>query len=271
MKKFYSERVEFGMHFVIIRDAKKPDAIGKFEKDLDTVCGMFAKGVENLTAFDRARLLQIYKVAYHESGKIELIYSLDSSATNCDFCIKMRKAAETNPDLICGFCYDFKQEQYRKEVLNRHSLNLLIMSKIEFTVEELATLPGIGLARVNSSGDAENVIYAKNMLRYAISRGNLAKVAVWSKNVLAYIKAIDEIGKPENVILIQSSPFINKPVTRAKYFDYVFTVYSDADAVRAAIEAGACECNGKKCKDCGFKCYLGAWEPGANIAEFLRK
>lgn len=270
MKNICFERVEFGMHFVIIRDANKPDAIGKFEKDLNAVCDIFAKGIENLTAFDRARLLQIYKVAYHESGKIEGIYSLDSSATNCNFCIKMRKAAETNPDLVCGFCYDFKQEKYRKAVLNRHSLNLLIMSKVEFTVEELSMLSGIGLARVNSSGDAENVIYAKNMLRYAIAHEH-AKVAIWSKNVLAYIKAIDEIGKPGNVILIQSSPFINRPVARAKYFDYVFTVYSDENAVRAAIEAGACECNGKKCRDCGYNCYFGNWEPGANIAEYLRK
>lgn len=270
MKKEYINRTEFGMDFVIIRDAEKPGKIGKFEKDLDRVCAIMAKGVENLTVADKFELLKIYKVAYHESGKIEGVYSLDSSATNCTFCRVMREKAKENPNIICGYCYDFEQEKYRKEVLNRHTLNLVIMSKVEFTVDELRHLNGIGLIRVNSSGDAENVIYAKNMLRYAMAH-SFARVAIWSKNVLAYIKAIDEIGKPENVIMIQSSPFINKPVARAKYFDYVFTVYSDAEQIEKALNAGACECNGKKCSVCGYKCYFGTWSIGANIAEFLRK
>lgn len=270
MKKVYINRSELGMDFVIIRDADKPGKIGKFERDLNEVCAILSRGIENLTVFDRMRLLQIYKVAYHESGKIENIYSLDSSATNCSFCRIMREKAKENPDIICGYCYDFEQEKYRKEVLNRHTLNLVIMSKVAFTVDELRTLSGIGLARVNSSGDAENVIYAKNMINYAYAHESV-KVAVWSKNVFAYIKAIDKIGKPANVILIQSSPFINKPVARAKYFDYVFTVYSDESKVKEAIVNGACECNGKKCKACGFKCYTGEWKIGANIAEFLRK
>ena len=259
-------KVEFhGFYFLV------NEKTVKFAKDLDKVIDIFNKGIENLDMIDRFMLLQIYNVAYHDSGKIEGISSLDSSSTNCGFCEMMRETAKNNPLHICGYCYDYAQEHDYKgiNVLNRHSLNLLIMSTIEFTREELATLPGTQLIRINSSGDTQNFIYACNMINY-IWAHPYTKTAYWAKNVIPVIQACDKYGKPKNVKLVQSSPIIGHTAKLAKYFDYVFTVYVTKEDVKKAVENGAMECNGKKCADCGYKCYLGLWENGANIAEFLR-
>lgn len=245
------------------------NASAKFEKDFSTVKAILEKDV--ISATDRIALLSIYKSAYHESGKIEGITSFDSTATNCDFCKAMRKAAENNPKHICGYCYDYAQEHSFRgaNIVNRHTLNMLIMSSVEFTKEELRLVNTSYINRVNSSGDTPNVTYAKNMLNIAyVNPGE--KFAYWAKNKKAVIAACDELGKPGNMILIQSSVIIGKPEKLAKYFDYVFTVYATKEETENALANGACECNGKKCKACGYKCYFGAWESGANIAEFLR-
>lgn len=257
-----------GYEFIV--EVTKSGKPGKIEKDLAIVAGILNKG--EITHFDRLQLLAVYNIAYHESGKIEGVFSLDSSATNCSFCVKMRQLAAEKPELniICGKCYDFRQESYRLAVLARHTLNMLIMESVSFTVEELATLPVYGIVRVNSSGDSSGDTYAANMIKFAIAHPH-CNVAIWSKNVGSYIHACDKYGKPANVTLIQSSVYVDKETKPAKYFDHVFTVYFDENKVNAAIAAGAGECNGKKCRDCGYKCYLHGWKDGQNIAELLRK
>jgi hypothetical protein len=145
------------------------------------------------------------------------------------------------------------------------------MANVEFTVGELAILPGSGNIRVNSSGDSPNVIYAENMIKYAMAHSN-DNVAIWSKNAFAYIKACQKFGKPENVTLVYSSPFVNKIVPCPMFFDFVFAVFSDENEIAKAIENGAGECNGKKCAECGYKCYNKMWIDSGKtvVAEILR-
>ena len=263
--KTFQRIVAFGKLFIVeIPKSGKAAII----KDIETVESILAK--KTITVMDRFTLINIYNVAFHESGKIEDIYSFDSSATNCSFCAKMRKLAETDDSIICRYCYDFSQEAYRFAALNRHTLNMIIMQSVDFTVEELAMLPAGYINRVNSSGDCANQIYANNMVKLAIAFP-LSHVAVWTKAPGFYINACRKYGKPANLVLIKSSVHIDKPDILPEFFDYVFTVYFDKDKIESALNAGACECNGKKCKECGFKCYLKKWESGANIAELLRK
>ena len=241
----------------------------KFDRDYETVTAILSK--EELTAVDRMTLLNVYNPAYHKGGKIQGITSFDSSATNCGFCIRMRMAAALNPGHICGECYDYEQEHSFKgaNVRNRHSLNMLIMQSVLFTREELATLDCTKINRINSSGDVPNTVYAINMLNIA-HVNQFAKFAFWAKNVMAVQEAVEAVGKPQNMTLIQSSCRLNHPAKLAKFFDNVFSVYTNKEAVEEAIAAGSGECNGKKCADCGYKCYLNGWQPGQNIAEYLR-
>jgi hypothetical protein len=238
----------------------------KFDRDLYRAVELLEK--ETLTVVERIELLHIYQASYHESGKIERVNSYDSSATNCRFCKAMREKAKNNPAHICNLCYDHAAEQYKINSLNRHSLNMLIMQTVAFTVDELRTVPAGMINRIDSAGDMPNSIYAENMVKIAIVNSNV-RFAFWTKNTLALIAATDKLGKPENAVYIQSSEIIGRPATKAKYFDYVFTVYPDKESVKAAIENGAAECNGKKCLECGFKCYQGTHK-AENIAELLR-
>ena len=238
-----------------------------FERDYETTKTILKK--DTITHEDRMTLLGIYKVSYHDSGKIELLYSCDSSCAGCTFCQKMREAAVKNPLHICGYCYDDAQEKRWANVKNRHMLNLLIMKSVDFTEEELATLKMNGICRLNSSGDVDNFTQANNYRKIAKSHPNV-KVALWAKNVKPVEDVFDMYGKPENLIFVQSSVIIGTPGRMSRWADYLFTVYPDEESLQEALANGAVECNGKKCVDCGFKCYLGGWPKGANIAELLR-
>ena len=242
--------------------------MGKFEKDYATVMDILNKDI--ITHDDRMVLLSIYNVAYHDSGKIELMYSCDSSCNNCSFCQNIREKAKDNPAVICNYCYDDAQEKRWVAVKNRHGLNLLIMSKVRYEKEELATLDIKNLCRMNSSGDIENDIHAENYINIGHTHPDVS-FGLFAKNVAPVIRATDKLGKPANMKYIQSSILIGTPSRRVKYFDIVFTVYATEEDLQKALANGACECNGKKCMDCGFKCYVkDGWAEGSNVAEYLR-
>ena len=244
---------------------------GKVEKDALAVKEILEKGIDKLSHEDKLALLRVYNVAYHESGKIENIFSLDSTASNCSFCKSMRKYAESHSDCICAYCYDIAQEKYKVSSLARHTLNMIIMANVDFSIDELRMLPGSGDVRINSSGDAPNAQYAENMVKYAIAH-DFANVAAWTKNAFAYIKACKKYGKPANFTMIYSSPFLNKIVPLPAFFDFIFVVFTSEEELKKALENGAGECNGQKCNKCGNKCYNKAWiNDGVKIvAEILR-
>ncbi len=242
-----------------------------FDKDFAAARAIIEKGPENWTAADRLRLLSIYRPAYHDGGKIEGITSFDSSSTNCRFCMAMRAEASRDAAHICNLCYDHAQEHSYKgiNIINRHSLNMIIMSICEYTEDELAVIDCSKINRVNSSGDTPNSTYAVNMLKLAAINKH-ARFSMWAKNTAAVKAACRKYGKPENMTLVQSSRRINHADPLEEFFDYVFTVYVNKAETEKAIEAGAGACNGKKCRECGYKCYLNGWQPGQNIAEVLR-
>jgi len=246
--------------------------MGKFEKDREKVLAILQK--DTVTHSDRMDLLKIYQVPYHDTGKIETMYSLDSSCNHCEYCQKIRKAGKDNPLVICNYCYDNEQEKRWINVANRHGLQMLIMSEVDFTTDELKSLRIDFVARFNSSGDVRNVTMARNYIRIMYAHP-LVFFGLFAKNTLPVVIATDELGKPSNCKYIQSSPIIGGKLPRlAPYFDVQFVVFPDEQSTEKAIADGAMECNGKKCKDCGYKCYLpeenGGWASGTTIAEVLR-
>lgn len=241
--------------------------MAKIEQDSKIIDSIISKPI--ITETDKIIALQILQANYHDSGKIEGCISCDSSAHGCTFCSTMREKGKDNPLLICNYCYDIEQENRWKNVKERHMLNLKILSNIEFSVELFKTHPMIGILRENSSGDIENVTHAKNLVYIAYANTS-SHVGLWSKNVKAVDSAFDQLGKPDNMVFVQSSPIIGIPAKRSKYADYLFTVYATEEDLQLALKNGAMECNGKKCKECGYKCYFKTWPIGSNIAELLR-
>lgn len=246
------------------------------EKLEQRAAAIMAKG-ESMTVIDRLELLQLVNVAYHSSGKIETISSIDSCAA-CAFCEKMRKAAERNCLLICGYCYA-AADAWKEAAWRRHNLNARILSSVLFTEAELATLniPTFK-ARINEDGDVVNEIHARNLLRI-FKTHEYVNFGFWYKNVPAVAAGLKaenittRADRPQNVRFVQSSLLIGTPAAPAWFSDVVFTVYPDAETTEKAIACGAYECNGRKCKECGFNCYNASKNaaPGVqHVAEVLR-
>ena len=236
--------------------------------------GILAKR-DSMTAGDRLDLLRIVNVAYHDSGKIEGCFSVDSCAA-CEFCQKMIAAAADNILMICGCCYA-AADSWKEAAWRRHQLNALIFSNVLFTVEELAILPVAGiLCRFNEDGDTVNETMARNYIRMAAAHP-VTHFGYWYKNAPAVAAGLAAEGittrdaLPENIRFIHSSALIGFPARAAWFDDAIFTVYPDAETTAAAIAAGAHECNGRRCRACGYTCYMmqRQAEP-LHIAEYLR-
>ena len=244
------------------------------EKLEKTAADILAKG-DSMTAADRLALLALVNVAYHDSGKIEGVFSIDSCAA-CDFCQRMRAAAVDNVLMICGACYA-AADSWKEAAWRRHKLNALIFSSVLFTVDELKTLliPGL-LCRFNEDGDTVNETMARNYLRIAAAHPAV-NFGYWYKNAPAVAAGLQAEGittreqRPANVHFIHSSALIGFPAAALWFDDAIFTVYPDAETTAAAIAAGAHECNGRRCRACGFTCYmLQRRENVLYIAEVLR-
>lgn len=228
-----------------------------------------------MTAEDRRALINMINVAYHDSGKIEGCFSVDGSAS-CEFCQKMIAAAADNLLIICGMCYA-AADAWKEAAWRRHKLNALILSSVLFTADELSALAIDGTrCRFNEDGDTVNVTHGRNLLRIAETRPG-CNFGYWYKNAPAVEAALNAEGiytrdaLPANIRFIHSSPIIGKPVRPLWFDDAIFTVYPDAETTEAAIAAGAQECNGRRCRACGYWCYLNErQETPVNIAEVLR-
>ena len=230
--------------------------------------------VDSLDAAGRLELLGLVKIAYHDSGKIEGCNSIDGCAS-CDFCQRMMQAAVKNLLMICRYCYAAR-DAWKAIAWRTHTLNARILSSVLFTLDELKTITLGERCRFNEDGDTVNQIHAQNLLRIAITHPQ-TWCGYWYKNAPAVEAGLHAEGihtreaLPANVRFIHSSALIGFPVRATWFDDYTFTVYPDAATTAEAIARGAWECNGRRCRACGYHCYTGPRQAEAiDIAELLR-
>jgi len=206
-------------------------------------------------------------ISYHNSGKIEGLHSLDTACANNRFCPRMQ--AIDDPAYICKYCYTLSLWDTATAA---HFITGLILSEILFTEQEAAliAIPALML-RFNSDGEIINYTHALNIHRIATTHP-LTTFTVWTKRPEILNAVIKTDGKPENLICGISSPMINVPFKAVfTWCDFVFTVYTPA-GMEQALARGEIECNGKKCMNCGFRCYKRHNGPGpVFIAEALRR
>ncbi len=177
------------------------------------------------------------------SGKMDGIPSI---STSC-LCNKICIARQKNKKSICSKCFAVGTiRQYSSlgkalrsnfELLNSSVLDLGLLPRFKSTVE---------IVRIESFGDVASVTQAIN---YA----NICKVnphvtfAWWSKNMGICKKAFDKVGKPENVIMVESSPMMDVEVMPSnEYVDKTFTVFSH--------ENPQINCGKRSCITCR-RCY----------------
>lgn len=150
---------------------------------------------------------------------------------------------------ICGFCFSDSQQSYQTSMVSPLENNLKILSS---ELLECFPILNCNVFRLESFGDLINSIQAMNYINFAYSNPHTT-FTLWTKNPHFLKVAIDKLGKPGNLIIIQSSQFLNK-VESPKYtfIDGIFTVYAKYYLLRhPEIKIN---CGARHCLSC-LKCY----------------
>ena len=214
------------------------------------------KKVKEIIVAGRKYVLQKSNYAANESpihvfdsmsGKMSNIPSISTSCLANPICLKRMM----DGDSICAHCFAqatlSRYEDAGKAMLN----NTYLLTESILPTELLPIFPNVAIVRIESFGDVANVTQAINYAN--ICKANpLVTFAWWSKNVKIIEKAFDIVGKPENVVLIESSPKVNEEIKPSShYVDKVFTVFSKPYIIEHDIDIN---CGSRCCATCR-RCY----------------
>ena len=186
-------------------------------------------------------------ISDYMSGKMAGLPSISTSCLDNPIC----QARMKDGNSICAHCFAAATLNQYKTCGEHASNNLRLLSENVLALDLLPVFGNVRFVRIESFGDVANVNQAINYL-------NIAKVnpevtfAWWSKNMSIIAKAIEIIGRPENIIFIESSERVN--VAKAKSFDfidYVFTVYDKKYIKENSVNIN---CGARRCLACG-RCY----------------
>lgn len=152
---------------------------------------------------------------------------------------------------ICGFCFSDSQQDKFSWMVDPLAHNFEILNNGIIHSDWLPILNSLYF-RFESFGDYASKNSAINTFNIA-AKNPLVNCAAWTKNPRFFEKAIlSGYGKPDNLSLILSSQFINKPTkNNSMFIDRVFTVYTPEYAERHNININ---CGARSCMNC-LKCY----------------
>lgn len=188
-------------------------------------------------------------ISDYMTGKMYGIPSISTSCLRNDLCLARMK----NGASVCSHCFAETTVRRYTELGKNLEANFDLLTT---SVLPLSVLPrfksNVRIARIESFGDVANVTQAINYI-------NIIKVnphvmfAWWSKNAKIVSAAIEQVGKPKNVILVESSEQLNHQREITDGFDKVFTVYDDntIDTQKVNVNCGARSCD--TCRRCYSK------------------
>lgn len=185
------------------------------------------------------------------SGKLEGLHSISTSAAMNTYCTTRDKIDGS----ICNKCYAETYLKLRKNLRTRLEANTKELTERYISASELPIIND-KYFRLESFGDIQNVTQVENYFNIAI-KNHGTTFALWTKNPLIVRDAIKQSGKPVNLIIIYSSPMVNRPVKLEAiqkvfwFIDKTFTVYEKSYAAEHGIKIN---CGGRHCIDC-LKCY----------------
>ena len=175
------------------------------------------------------------------SGKLKGIPALNTSPLNNEFCKSMSK----KKDSICGSCYSINMlKTFRKMCDAPFQRYGEFLSKKVHPSEYLPKPPNALYVRFSAHGELINLNHTINLFKICDSSPNTT-FTLWTKRKGLVWKAIKQIGKPSNLILVYSAMGLDVETTVPKYFDKVFIVQTKKN--------DKTNCFGG-CIDC-LKCY----------------
>ena len=186
------------------------------------------------------------------SGKMESIGSVSTACTCNPICKERMK----NKKMVCNKCYAEAQLEkakkgFREVILQGLETNYELLTSSVLPRDLLPVFPNTSIFRIESFGDVANVTQAINYTHIAEVNPNVT-FAWWTKNLWLLEEAFNICGgKPSNLIVVQSSFFVNKQDQKHRIADKVFTVYTKEYATEHNIEIN---CGARHCATCRL-CY----------------
>lgn len=188
------------------------------------------------------------------SGKMAGMISL-STSPHGERCKRNAERFE-----VCKHCYAKACDAHYKDLHNVLMSNLEILTTTEIPVDAWFSLNFNAWRnmRLESFGDVNNVLQVVNYFN-ACKRNPKITFAVWTKNIDLYYQAVVQGNyKPENLIIIVSSPMLNTPVRIPEKYagivDKVFTVYTYEYIRENNLPPCFINCGARNCKCCK-RCY----------------
>lgn len=181
------------------------------------------------------------------SGKMSGIPSISTSCLVNPICIARMKDGES----ICAHCFASATLKRYTACGKAMESNFHLLNDSVLPMELLPRFANVAIVRIESFGDVASVTQAIN---YA----NICKVnptvtfAWWSKNMKICAEAFHIVGKPDNVIMVESSPKMNTQAEiSTDIVDKVFTVYDEKTIKAKSVEIN---CGARCCATCR-RCY----------------
>ena len=166
---------------------------------------------------------------------------------------RCKKNASVNGS-VCSHCYACKMLKRYGTLEKKLERNTELLTKEVLPVDSLPLI-NKRYFRFESFGDLNNETQVVNYSNIC-KKNPLVKFALWTKNPDYIEKAIiNGNEKPENLIIIYSSLFLNSKMTgimkKYPFIDKVFTVYDKETAKKDDI---VINCGGNHCASC-LRCY----------------
>ena len=200
----------------------------------------------------------------NHSGKLEGMHSISTSVRRNPNCRDRRNIDNS----ICQKCYAVTLTGIRKGLDEAISRNTDVLTARILSADELPVIND-KYFRFEAFGDLINETQAINYINIAKTNKG-THFAIWTKNPWIMAAALKTAAKPSNMIIIYSSPMINKAVNVKAlkklypFIDKVFTVYRKDYAQEHSIDIN---CGGRHCLSC-LRCY--SKRTGDTVNELLK-
>lgn len=196
----------------------------------------------------------------NHTGKMTGFSSLSTSPVHNTFCIARSQCKGT----ICEHCYSVAMQLQYKNLSQMLAKNLEVLASRLIPVEKWPLVNSL-MFRLESFGDVQNETQVLNYFNFC-RRNPRVQFTVWTKNLPVYANALRASSKPDNLIIIASSAFLNKPadVSAYPFVDKVFTVYTKEYAAENGVNIN---CGARSCMACQ-RCY--SHNPDFHVNELLK-
>ena len=192
-------------------------------------------------------------VSDYMSGKMEGMPAISTSCLCNPRCLKRLEEGVG----ICKACFAADGLAYKKGLRENCVQNYMVLNSGVLPVDELPIFKSdVKHVRFEAFGDVGSVTQCLNYINICNANPHVT-FAMWTKNPDYWHEAIEDIGKPDNLICILSSQNLNEEISIGKYYwlDHTFTVYELEYLNNNNINHNDfINCGGRKCKTC-LRCY----------------